>query len=171
MRHSNRLLFFKQKYQNLNIVGAELGVAKGIFSFDLLNECKNLKLYSIDAWAGDRGHDNNEYQFAKNKLSVFQDRSVIIKNYFHNIVDSFIDNHFDFIYIDGYAHTGQNNGSTLYDWYSKVKNGGIFSGHDYDKRWPKTINTVNDFIHKFNLKLNLIQDSPYSSWYVIKGDQ
>ena len=96
---------------------------------------------------------------------------MIIKNYFHNIVDSFIDHYFDFIYIDGYAHTGQNNGSTLYDWYSKVKNGGIFSGHDYDKRWPKTINTVNDFIHKFNLKLNLIQDSPYSSWYVIKGDQ
>lgn len=167
-RHPNRLLFFKNKYLNSHIVGAELGVAAGQFSFELLKCCKNLSLYSIDAWAGDRGHNQKEYLLAKNKLSVFQARSIIIKDYFHNLINNFSNNYFDFIYIDGYAHTGQNEGQTLYDWYPKVKTGGVFGGHDYHPKWKKTIKTVDTFVSKFNLTLHIIEDSPYSSWYVIK---
>lgn len=28
---------------------------------------------------------------------------------------------FDFVYIDGYAHTGEENGKTIIDWWRKVR--------------------------------------------------
>lgn len=164
----NRLFFFRQKYQDAHIIGLELGVARGNFSYELLNSCKNLTLYSIDAWGGDRGHDDKEYNIAKNKLFKFQNRSYVIRSFFSEALSYFNDSFFDFIYIDGYAHSGQDNGKTLYEWYSKLKTGGIFSGHDYDKSWPKTVQSVDLFASRYNKKANIINDKPYSSWYFIK---
>lgn len=168
IKNSNRLLLFKTVCANTNVKGVELGVAKGNFSFDLLNCYKNLTLYSIDAWAGDRGHNDNEYSVAKNKLSVFGNRSHIIRSLFSDAVSSFSDSFFDFIYIDGYAHLGQDDGKTLHEWYDKLKIGGIFSGHDYDIAWPKTVKSVDAFAAKHNKKISIINDKPYSSWYFIK---
>ena len=151
-----------------SFIGCELGVAKGYFSNDILTYSDIGHLYSIDMWAGDRGHDDTEFSHTNRLLNKFINRNTIIKQVFSDAIKLFEDNFFDFIYIDGYAHTGQDNGQTLYDWWPKLKSGGIFSGHDYDRAWPETIKQVDLFAKDKNIQVQTIIDKPYNSWYVIK---
>jgi predicted O-methyltransferase YrrM len=154
-------------------IGIELGVADGYFSAQILSQSNIKMLYSIDMWAGDRGHDIKQYKTAIKKLLKFANRNYIIKLKFEEALDLFDDNYFDFIYIDGYAHTGQDSGKTLYDWWPKLKSGGIFSGHDYDSKFPIMIKTVDSFIVSLNnnYSLKIIEEKPYNSWYIIKNDK
>lgn len=89
---------------------------------------------------------------------------------FELAIDLFPNEYFDFIYIDGYAHTGQNEGKTLRQWYPKLKSGGIFSGHDYcAQRWPKTFNQVNQFLkEELNYQINFTEENIDPSWYIFK---
>ena len=73
-------------------------------------------------------------------LSLLEDeiktgRYTFLRGTFESHVNSFDDETFDFIFIDGYANSGQENGKTLDDWWPKLKPGGIFSGHDYCDRY------------------------------------
>ena len=130
-------------FLNDNSVAAELGVAKGAFSSFMLQETKCRKLYSIDMWAGDRGHDDVEMEKCAELLAPFGTRSEIIHSRFEECLDRFNDAHFDFVYIDGYAHTGQEEGKTLTDWWPKVKVGGVLAGHDYCSSWPMVVEAVD----------------------------
>ncbi len=153
-----------------NYIGVELGVQNGNFSHEILSKSNIKLLYSIDRWAGDRGHDINEYKNTIKNLQKFYSRNSIIKMEFEEALNLFDDEYFDFIYIDGYAHTGQDDGKTLYQWWPKLKIGGIFSGHDYDIMFPKTIKCVDEFLHEIEYfdKLKIIRNKPYDSWCIIK---
>jgi hypothetical protein len=90
-------------------------------------------------------------------------------------VKLFPDEYFDFIYVDGYAHTGQERGKTFYDWWPKVKPGGLFGGDDYDVQWPETTTAVNTFVKNVNRELYVTQcdkgedwASLFQSWFVQK---
>ena len=168
MSHPNRVKFFKEAFYDSTCIGVELGVASGDFSAKLLEACPKMFLYSIDAWNGDMGHDQRQYISASDKLSKFYPRSFIIKSFFSEACKMFPDYFFDFIYIDGYAHTGQNDGHTLDQWFPKLKKNGIFSGHDYHERWQATIDQVNIFVRKHNQKLGVIEDEPFPSWALQK---
>jgi len=156
-------------------IGVELGVAKGTFS-NILLMCNPdfKKLYSIDRWAGDRGHNNMEYDVAKGLLRKHGKRSEIIRKPFEIAKDDFQYETLDFIYIDGYAHTGQDGGRTLHQWYRRLKPGGVFAGHDYHFRFPETVIEVNKFADKWGLELHLTKESGgirslvFPSWYVFK---
>lgn len=156
-------------------VGIELGVAEGVFSELVLRNKAVKHWYSVDMWAGDRGHDVNQYKKALNKLLPFRDQNTVLRMTFSEAVDLFPDEFFDFIYIDGYAHTGQDDGKTLNEWWPKLKTGGVFAGDDYDPRWPKTVSVVNSFMAKHNQELTVFKFteevggwSSYPSWYTIK---
>ena len=150
--------------------GAELGVWKGHFSKQILSNSKCSRLYSIDAWNDKaRGHDLSEFEETQSLLAPYKDRSVILRSTFKDALDNFEDESLDFIYIDGYAHTGQDQGETIYDWYSKVKVGGFFGGHDYSQEhFPLTYKYVNQFVVDNDLELMVIDELPYPSWYVFK---
>jgi len=155
--------------RGLKGVGVELGVANGWFSDRILRFSNLNKLYSIDMWAGDRGHDFHQYNKALELLSIHGERSAVVRAKFQEIVNQFDDGYFDFIYIDGYAHTGQDSGKTLDDWWPKLKKGGLFSGHDYSySRWPDTFNKVNEFLNKEDLKLMGVTKDKDPSWYLRK---
>jgi len=162
------------KLANCDVIGIELGVAEGFFSYEALNNQPIKHWYSVDMWAGDRGHNEFQYKNACNKLAPFKHKNTIIKNKFANVVNDFEDEYFDFIYIDGYAHTGQENGETLRDWWPKLKQGGVFAGDDYHSDWPLTKKVVDDFCatHKLQLQTHEFTNknhwSRYPSWYVIK---
>ena len=101
-------------------------------------------------------------------LNQHRERSVILKMPFEEAVHLFKDEIFDFIYIDGYAHTGQDDGRTLNEWWPKVKKGGIFAGHDYSvQSWPKTVEQVNKFAANNNIELQFTKEN-FASWYCIK---
>lgn len=126
-----------------NSIGVELGVASGQFSKRLLETGRFSLLYSIDAW--EDHHDLKEMAQALILLAPFGSQSMVIRSRFSDVVETFPDCHFDFIYIDGYAHDGQDDGRTLRDWYPKLKPGGLFAGDDYSPKYPKVIEVVDRF--------------------------
>ncbi len=83
---------------------------------------------------------------------------------FEDAINLFEDEFFDFVYIDGYAHTGQENGSTIDQWYPKVKKGGVLSGHDYHPKFPLVIAAVDRFAAKHREKLLFIHDDDEGNW-------
>lgn len=157
-----------------NGIGIELGVASGYFS-DALLQCSNLeRLFSVDAWADH--HDSEEYLLAARRLAKHGNRSVVLRMFFDDAIHLFEDRSIDFIYLDAYAHSGQENGKLITDWWSKLKPGGLFAGHDYDARWPLTVQAVDDFCANRGIEPSVLpgartgnhQDS-YASWYVFKN--
>ena len=126
-------------------------------------------------WAGDRGHNNDQYSRVINRLEPYKNRNSIIKLTFEEALPLFPDEYFDFIYVDGYAHTGEENGKTFYDWLPKLKSGGIMAGDDYHDNWPLVKSAVSLFAKNIDRDLHLINChepnsiwSEYPTWFIFK---
>lgn len=162
-----------------NGIGVELGVAEGLFSQRILQnfEDTNFYLYSIDMWAGDRGHNIDEYKTAIVNLEPWKRNNSILRMTFDEALPLFPDDYFDFIYVDGYAHTGEGSGKYFRDWWPKLKTGGIFAGDDYHTDWPLVIQEVNRFAVDVDHDVFIIPHEPepdnrfsqYPSWFMNKG--
>lgn len=139
-------------------VGVELGVAGGAFSDVLLTVGKLSRLYSVDRWSDH--HDEAEMERAKLLLAKHGARSCVIRCTFAEATECFGPSSLDFIYLDGYAHTGQDGGKTLEDWYPKLRSGGIFAGHDYSQRFPLTIKAVDEFAARVGAIVNVTDGNP-----------
>ena len=149
-------------------VGVELGVAEGAFSEALLSGVPGLdRLYSIDRWS-DPWHDDEEMLRARRRLARFGERSRVLRATFEEAARQFPDGAFDFIYVDGYAHTGQDGGATLRDWWPKLRAGGVFAGHDYCAAYPQTIAAVDAFARDRGLVINVTGEADYPSWWTVK---
>lgn len=155
-----------------NSIGIELGVARGEFSEALLKTGKFKEFISIDKW--DDHHDENEYLGAKERLSKFP-QSVILRGTFSQFLDQFPLGYADFIYIDGYAHTGEDDGKTFEDWWPILAPGGLFAGDDYHPRWPLVMQNINKFAYDRNLEVEVFDFekkgtpfSHYPSWTIRK---
>ena len=167
----NRFEIAKQLEGSLNI-GVELGVAEGNFSYQMMKLNKFKNFYGVDAYQ-DFQHNNIEYKKTKNKLSIFKNYKLIRKR-FEQTLDEFEDESIDFLYIDGFAHEGNDGGRTFFNWIRKVKVGGICSGDDYHDDWPLVKKTVNYYMNKINQDLYITNTynedkySDYPSWYFRK---
>lgn len=179
--------------------GVELGVAGGTFSSVILqlhpprpnycerplgrkfselapDELRSMHimqgncLTSIDRWT-EPHHDIKQYATALALLSIYGERSRVIRSSFTEALVLFPEGSLDFVYIDGYAHTGQEGGQTLREWWPKLKPGGIFSGHDYSPQFQPTIDAVDAFVREHDLRLNLTTEDALPSWWVVKGEQ
>lgn len=151
--------------------GVELGVAAGEFSAVILRNKRCKRLWSIDRWSDHHGAE--EYRKASAELSrISQGRCVPLRMTFSEAAGTFPDGSLDFIYIDGYAHTGQENGQTLEQWWPKLRQGGIISGHDYHPKYQKTIDAVDAFVAKHKLALHLTEEGhgsdAFPSWWAVK---
>lgn len=109
---------------------AELGVAFGDFSKEILQRCDPARLYLIDMWEGDRygaGLDAIKVDLAKE----IDDRTVrIAKSYSTTKLPQFQDSFFDWVYIDT-NHTYKTTWAELVICDSKVKRSGRIAGHDF----------------------------------------
>ncbi len=95
---------------------------------------------------------------------------------FDEALTLFPDEYFDFVYVDGYAHTGEEQGQTFRDWFPKLKPGGIFAGDDYSPDWPLVVEEVDKFIAANRLKLFVInyqkepdRFSQFPTWFTLKN--
>ena len=140
-------------------VGAEVGVQRGYFSFDLCSTGKFIKFYSIDSW-DDQWEDvrfysnsisnkkipqqefndwvkdfggwedhNQVYETACKRLSIFEFNEVIREKSVE-AAEKFEDESLDFVYIDS-SHDFNTVNDDLKAWFPKVKKGGIVAGDDY----------------------------------------
>lgn len=158
-----------QGTQNL---GIELGVAAGGFSKRMLDSGRFSRFWGVDAY-GDH-HDIVQYRQAL--LNVGLDRNYhLLRMTFTEALLLFPDGYFDFVYVDGYAHPGEEGGRTIHDWYAKVKPGGILAGDDYDPvRWPLVVWGVHQLASRIGVRLCVTENlsegnySNYASWFLTK---
>lgn len=142
--------------------GIELGVAQGVFSKRMIDSKKFNHFFGVDMYADH--HDVSEYVNTIKLIGVSANFK-LFRMTFEQALDLFEDEWFDFIYIDGYAHTGQEGGKTIHDWYKKLKRGGILAGDDYHPEWPLVVEQVNHFVRQHKLELLLTdQVEPDDSW-------
>ena len=157
-----------------NAVGVELGVAAGDFSERILQYGHVGYLFSIDMWAGDRGHGVEQYCEAIARLSPFRDRNALMRMRFDEALPLFVEESLDFVYVDGYAHDGELNGQTFRDWLPKLKRGGIIAGDDYASDWPLVVAAVDAFCAETGLERHVIDcheaswNSMYPTWFAMK---
>ena len=155
-------------FNKRNLIGVELGVARGDFSKELIKSKKFKILFGVDSYSLNQ-HNIDEYKFALKKLGMFSNYKLINMS-FEKALDLFPDKSLDFIYFDGYAHTGQNYGKTILDWSKKIKPNGILSGDDYDKKWELNKLIINQFAKQNDFKLFVTDTDKkkhiYSSWYL-----
>lgn len=153
-------------------IGIELGVAAGSFSARMVQSGKFHQFFGVDVY-GDT-HDITEYKKALRTVGL-RSNYHLLRMTFDDALDVFPDNFFDFIYVDGYAHTGEEGGRTLIDWYAKLKPGGVMAGDDYDaQRWPLVVWAVHHLVAQLGLSLKVtdqVQDAAYNkfrSWFFTK---
>lgn len=147
----------------------ELGVARGDHSAQILSYTDPEYLYSVDMYAGDRNHDVVQYRLALSHLDRFRSRNTLLRMRFDEALPLFADSYFDIIYVDGYAHTGEEEGKTFTDWWSKLKPGGLFCGDDYHSQWPKVVEEVDRFIAKQGLEMIVFPTTDhFQTWFAYK---
>lgn len=130
----NKLMGKKQ------LSGAEIGVASGLHSRDILTNWNMKKLYMVDVWkqiptqAGDASspqqwHDENLASTQK-LVAPFGNKAVFLQGDSVKMADRVKDGTLDFVYLDG-NHSYEGCLEDLKAWTPKVKKGGIIAGHDY----------------------------------------
>lgn len=114
-----------------NGIVAELGVASGKFSSEILNICNPEKLYLVDIWSPKRVEGSKQEVEEKFRNQINNQTVTILNSSSIDVVKRFDDNTFDWIYIDT-DHSYNTTISELRLWASKIKDAGIIAGHDYD---------------------------------------
>ena len=156
-------------------VGIELGVAAGSFSQKIVSSGKFHKVFGVDTY-DDYYHHVEEYRQALRTIGLLENYS-LLRMTFEDARALFDDNTFDFIYVDGFAHTGQEGGKTLTDWWPTLKVGGVMAGDDYHTDWPLVMWAVNEMASQLGLELHItdtVDSSSYNrypSWYVVKTEE
>ena len=156
----------------LGNLGIELGVAAGSFSAKMMASGKFARFWGVDMYAD--SHNIHEYKIALRLVGLEQNYH-LLRMTFDQAIDLFPDSYFDFIYVDGYAHTGEEGGRTLLHWYAKLKPGGIMAGDDYDLHsWPLVVWAVHDLVQQLGLHLKITEQTAdvtynrYQSWFFTK---
>lgn len=151
-----------------NLIGIELGVGKGHSTLSMVANCGNIKkLYAIDNFKPYQDKLKNPYDnthafdvkeadvefdkltlYHNLKYSGLSNRISIIENDKNEVIDTFENESFDFIFADAH-HDYEDTVKDIENWYAKLKDGGIFAMHDSDNEMVKI--AVEDFRKKNNI--------------------
>ena len=108
--------------------------------------------YGVDLYSDH--HNTNEYKHAL-KFVGLENNYRLLRMSFDDALGLFDDDYFNFIYFDGYAHTGEEGGKTFVDWFRKAKIGGVIAGDDYHDDWPLVKWAVNTFAKALDVELSV----------------
>jgi len=167
-RHSVK--FFKKYFQDKELVGAEIGVYEGQYSKAALNNLNIKRYYLIDPYEDYSDRNNLDLKRAK--------------NYAHNLLKEFNNIEWieklstdalkdipqlDFIHIDGnhhYKYVKQD----LENYYPKIKEGGVISGHDFCESEQGVIRAVTEFIKENQIDPHYfyVQNQ---DWWIVKEEK
>lgn len=155
--YSDLYQYVVSKFNSGNFIeiGSWKGRSASFMAVEIANSQKDINFYCVDTWEGSIEHKDMEciknsslYQeFLNNTKPVSHIIKPIRKTSIEAAKD-FEDNYFDFIFIDA-AHDYESVKQDLLTWYPKLKNGGIFAGHDYAPFWG-VYQAVNEWSSKFN---------------------
>lgn len=149
-----------------NPYGAEIGLAEGFTTEFLMNSNPTLQLYCIDPfvqyvdWNGNVLERENIFKEFCLRTEPFKNRIKLIRKFSDDAVSDIPDNSLDFIFIDG-LHTYDQVTKDMNNYYSKVKDGGIFAGHDYN-----VISAIHKAVNEFAAsKDKQILETECDVWY------
>jgi hypothetical protein len=146
-------------------IGAELGVDAGQLSERFLNLNHFSSFHCVDKWDSENDewdkydlHGRHQYLSVAMRLMGYPTARVwrmTAQEWAERIPDESL----GFVYIDCYAHTGQDDGEILKLLWPKMAPGGVFAGDDYDsKKWRPTYDAVNKFAEELGVEV-CINDS------------
>ena len=153
-----------------NLIGAEIGCGRGGTARYLLENLPNLILNGIDPyevyvdWNGNNFGQEEHMDYMLSSIDPYKERFNFIRKSSDIVVNDIEDNSLDYIFIDG-LHTYEQVLIDCKNYYSKVKSGGIFSGHDYN-----VIIGVKNAVDEFAKEVNIscVQLTDVDVWYWIK---
>jgi hypothetical protein len=119
----------------------EIGVWKGDFAKQVLDQCKFIeRYYMIDPWAMlpdwnkpfnvDSQYFDDVYNEAMKKTSFASNRIVVLRGRTKEVIDEIPDESLDFAYIDG-DHTLRGITIDLIKLFPKIKKNGLIGGDDF----------------------------------------
>ncbi len=156
--------FMQQYFHDETLIGIEIGVHTGANAESIMDLLCMEKLFLIDPY--------KEYgEFKEGKIP--EAKRIAHKRFegWWNIefIEKFSDEairevpQVDFIYIDG-NHDYEYVKRDIQNYWVKLKEGGIFSGHDFDYKTMGVIKAVLELVNEKNLKLYVAD----KDWWVIK---
>ena len=155
-----------------NCVGVELGVAGGEFSRRMVASGRFAQFFGVDMYADT--HDVAQYKAALRHVGLRANYK-LLRMSFAQAYDLFENESLDFIYIDGYAHSGQEGGETIWHWARKVRVGGVIAGDDYHPEWPLVVEAVDRFAKATGFELCVTTETEpdvsyaaHPSWAMLK---
>jgi len=189
------LLYKLKDYTTPKIV-CEVGVQRGEYAKVILQTIPSIeKIYLIDLWQQQENYfdvanvDNLTHQkFMEatiTNIKPWQEKAVLLKGHSTQVVTQIPDNSLDWVYIDA-RHDYKGCYEDITTYWSKIKPGGIMSGHDYmsadevhGQDWSicydGTINTsavkgaVNDFATLKKLQVLVsYKESAWHTWTLLK---
>jgi hypothetical protein len=159
------------KPKNQKITGIEIGSDKGNTTSFLLKTLQNLFIYCVDPYENYIDWNSNQlyerestFQNFINRMTDYSDRYKLYRNKSDDAFKFFEKKSVDFIFIDG-LHTYEQVKNDCQNYYSILKDGGIFSGHDYNTIL-EVKNAVNEFAKSVNKKQIFLTD--FDVWYFYK---
>lgn len=147
---------------------AEIGVAEGFFSADILSWRINFPHhYMVDRWRcvpdlkGDSAntqewHDKN-YEAARIRCRPYGDRAILLRGDSKAMAGEVPNQSLALLYIDG-DHSYRGVFQDLVCWGPKVKTGGIVALHDYENPSYGVKQAVKDFCNYCNFKVRLLPE-------------
>lgn len=147
---------------------AEIGVAEGYFSADILSwPCEFPRVYMVDRWAcnagqkGDGGfnqswHDSNRRQ-AQGRVAKFGDRAVILQGDSHLMAAHVPNQSLALVYIDG-DHSYDGVMRDIQAWFGKLVDGGIMAFHDYEAPEYGVKQAVKEFCNRTRHHIHLLPE-------------
>lgn len=155
-------------------VGVEVGTDRGTFADLLLGTAKLVyKLYCVDPY---RSYAEMSYPrlpdllIATHRLSVYGDRPQFLQMSSKRAAEFLSNVELDFVYIDG-AHDRQSVAEDLDLWWPRLREGGLFSGHDFDDEHHEVRDAVLAFCRKQQIEeIFVARDSDGApSWFFNKA--
>ena len=145
--HSNSVVKLLRRHFPDAKIGAEIGVWQGHFSEIILRELPTVTLYCVDPW--DSGGDHvtlpkvtpPQFKVAMEeylrRTEPYADRRRTMYMASRTASLEIPNESLDFVFIDA-DHTFESVTEDMELWHSKVKVGGLFSGHDYNGKGDRT---------------------------------
>lgn len=159
-------------------IGAEIGVQKGYFSIEILNEANVGKLFLVDAWkrqgesyaddltVGDQD-DNLRQTMHHIAGHIPGGRVEIVQAMSVDAATNWKGPMLDWVYIDA-DHSYGACYSDLVAWARLIKTGGAIFGHDYAEGGHGiqygVIPAVRDFCEKYGWEIAALTDEPVPSF-------
>ena len=150
---------------------AEIGVAEGYFSADLLAMPINFPyVYMVDRWRsvetqkGDAAnlqswHDKN-FELAQVRVEPFGHRAVMLRGDSVDMAALVPDQSLALVYIDG-DHSYAGVTADIHAWISKLVPGGIMAFHDFEAACYGVNKAVRDYAAQFHHNLHFLpEDKP-----------